>query len=37
MALPPGVTQQTFDKALKELEAAVGSQWVFTNADDVAL
>jgi 4-cresol dehydrogenase (hydroxylating) len=37
MALPPGVSQQTFDKALKEFESAVGSQWVFTSDDDVAL
>ncbi|HET7133498.1 MAG TPA: FAD-binding oxidoreductase, partial [Gammaproteobacteria bacterium] len=37
MALPPGVTQQTFGKALKEFESAVGAEWVFTSEDDVAL
>ena len=37
MALPPGVTQQNFGKALEEFEAAVGSQWVFTSDDDIAL
>ena len=37
MALPPGVTQANFDRALREFENAVGSQWVFTSDDDVEL
>ena len=37
MALPPGVTQANFDRALRDFEKAVGSQWVFTSDDDVAL
>ncbi|HET8697053.1 MAG TPA: FAD-binding oxidoreductase, partial [Gammaproteobacteria bacterium] len=37
MALPPGVTRQTFSRALKEFESAVGADWVFTSDEDVAL
>jgi len=37
MALPPGVTQANFDRALRDFEKAVGSQWVFTSDADVAL
>ena len=37
MAVPPGVSQKDFDKALKEFEAAVGADWVFTSDADVAL
>src|SRR5881394_2571729 len=37
MALPEGVTQASFDRALREFEKAVGSQWVFTSDADVAL
>jgi (+)-pinoresinol hydroxylase len=37
MALPPGVSQKDFDKALKEFEGAVGKDWVFTSDADVAL
>ncbi len=37
MALPNGVTQRDFDRALKEFTAAVGSEWVFTDEADVAL
>ena len=33
--LPPGVTQPTFDRALKECGAVVGAQWVFADAADV--
>ena len=37
MALPPGVNQRDFDRALRAFEAAVGEEWVFTSAEDVAL
>src|SRR5215471_5885655 len=37
MALPEGVTQANFDRALREFEKAVGAQWVFTSEADVAL
>jgi len=37
MALPEGVTQANFDRALREFEKAVGVQWVFTSDADVAL
>jgi len=37
MTLPPGVTQANFDRALRDFEKAVGSQWVFTSDADVAL
>ena len=37
MPLPEGVTQANFDRALREFEKAVGSQWVFTSDADVAL
>jgi (+)-pinoresinol hydroxylase len=37
MALPPGVSSSDFAAALKEFEAAVGKDWVFTSDADVAL
>jgi 4-cresol dehydrogenase (hydroxylating) len=37
MAIPSGVSQRDFDRALKEFEAAVGASWVFTSDADVAL
>ena len=37
MAVPPGVGERDFDTALREFEAAVGEQWVFTSDEDVAL
>ena len=37
MALPPGVSQRAFDRALLDFEAAVGAQWVFASDEDVAL
>ncbi|HLF13165.1 MAG TPA: FAD-binding oxidoreductase [Gammaproteobacteria bacterium] len=37
MAPPPGIIQATFDRALKEFEGVVGSQWVFTSDEDVNL
>ena len=37
MAVPPGVSQKDFDRALREFEAAVGPDWVFTSDADVAL
>src|SRR5579862_9777858 len=37
MKLPPGVSSADFAAALKEFEAAVGREWVFTSDDDVDL
>lgn len=37
MTLPPGVSAKIFAAALKEFEAAVGKEWVFTSDEDVAL
>ena len=37
MALPPGVSDRDFSNALREFEEAVGSEWVFTSDEDVAL
>src|SRR5579862_2796028 len=37
MKLPPGVRSADFAAALKEFEAAVGREWVFTSDDDVDL
>ncbi len=35
--LPPGLSLKDFQEAIKQFEAAVGKQWVFTSAEDVAL
>ena len=37
MRLPPGVTSADFLAAVKEFEAAVGKEWVFTSDEDVDL
>jgi len=37
MAVPPGVSERDFSDALGEFERAVGSEWVFTQAEDIAL
>ena len=37
MRLPPGVTSAEFSEALKQFEAAIGKQWVFTSDEDVDL
>jgi 4-cresol dehydrogenase (hydroxylating) len=37
MALPPGVSDRDFSRALREFENAVGGEWVFTSDQDVAL
>ncbi len=34
--LPPGVSAATFAAAIKEFEAAVGKEWVFTSDEDLA-
>ena len=34
--LPPGVSAETFAAAIKEFEAAVGKEWVFTGDEDLA-
>jgi 4-cresol dehydrogenase (hydroxylating) len=33
--LPPGVSGETFAAAIRELEAAVGKDWVFTSDEDL--
>ncbi len=37
MRYPPGVSQPDFDRAVREFEAAIGSDWVFTDEADVDL
>jgi (+)-pinoresinol hydroxylase len=37
MKLPRGVKAKDFNDAIKQMEEAVGKQWVFTSDDDVAL
>lgn len=37
MVLPPNVSAAQFASALGEFKAAVGSEWVFTSDEDVAL
>jgi 4-cresol dehydrogenase (hydroxylating) len=37
MRLPPGVSEAAFAAALKEFEAAVGREWVFTSDADTDL
>ena len=37
MALPPGVAQRDFSRALDELANALGREWVFTSDDDLKL
>jgi 4-cresol dehydrogenase (hydroxylating) len=35
--LPPGISAKTFADAIKQFQAAVGKEWVFTTDEDVAL
>jgi 4-cresol dehydrogenase (hydroxylating) len=37
MALPPGISESQFSRILREFEDAVGSEWVFSAPEDVAL
>jgi (+)-pinoresinol hydroxylase len=37
MALPPGISDAVFSRALTRFESAVGADWVFTSDEDVAL
>ena len=37
MALPPGLTDRQFARALDAFAAAVGSEWVFSADEDMAL
>ncbi|HEY5566128.1 MAG TPA: FAD-binding oxidoreductase, partial [Gammaproteobacteria bacterium] len=37
MTLPPGMSQRDFSAALRQLETAVGKEWVFSAPEDVAL
>lgn len=34
--LPPGVSKQTFEQAVKEFRAIVGDEWVFVTLDELA-
>ncbi len=35
--LPPGVDSRSFESALTEFRQAIGSEWVFSSDEDVAL
>ena len=35
--LPPGLSSKDFQQAIRQFEAAVGKEWVFTSDEDVAL
>ena len=37
MAVPPGIDEQTFAEAIREFQAVVGEEWVFTSDEDIAL
>ena len=37
MALPPGVTERNFQRAIERFKSVVGAEWVFTSDEDVAL
>jgi 4-cresol dehydrogenase (hydroxylating) len=37
MATPPGISEQAFARALDQLAAVVGSEWVFTTDEDMDL
>src|SRR5258706_1757637 len=37
MALPPGVAQRDFSRALHEFPNALGREWVFTSDEDLKL
>ena len=37
MAVPPGVSEQDFRRALDRFSRVVGTEWVFTSDEDVAL
>ena len=37
MSVPPGVSERDFERALARFRSVVGSDWVFTSAEDVAL
>src|ERR1700723_3920229 len=37
MRLPPGVSSADFSEAVKQLQDAVGKEWVFTSDEDVDL
>ena len=37
MAVPPGVSERDFERAVSEFASAVGEEWVFTSDEDVDL
>ena len=37
MSVPPGVSERDFERAVARFRSVVGSDWVFTSDEDVAL
>ena len=37
MAIPPGVSERDFQRALDRFKSVVGADWVFTSDEDIAL
>jgi 4-cresol dehydrogenase (hydroxylating) len=37
MALPPGVSERNFQRAISRFASVVGDEWVFTSDEDIAL
>jgi FAD/FMN-containing dehydrogenase len=37
MTVPPGVSPNDFAEAIRQFEAAVGKEWVFTSDEDIAM
>ncbi len=33
--LPPGVSAENFESAIKQFQAAIGKEWVFTSDADL--
>ena len=37
MAVPPGVSERDFARALEQFRSAIGREWVFTSDEDLNL
>lgn len=37
MKIPSGVSSKDFAEAIRQFEAAVGKDWVFTSDEDLAM